>query len=225
MEVLADAINQIIEELIVANLQGGEIKDRIELGVLSAADRSTRPILPGARGDLSPLSFIADNMLPGTVVDDVNRPRWLSPTYQGANGDVQAFDRARTVLRGWVAQHPDSFPPTIINITDGYASDGDPTPIALDIRKNVATKDGGALLFNVHIGESGAPILFPTSAAELPNAEARILFEMSSPLPPNMIAAARAKGLDVKDGARAFAYNADLPVLLDFLSVGSSVAL
>jgi hypothetical protein len=48
---------------------------------------------------------------------------------------------------------------------------------------------------------------------------------MASPLPPNMIAAARAKGIKVKDGAKAFAYNADLPVLLDFLSVGSSVAL
>jgi hypothetical protein len=224
-EVLANAVNGILEDLVVANLQGGEIRERLDVGVLSATDRSTRPLLPGPKGDqdLVPLSYLADNTIPGEVNGDP-KPVWLRPAARGDNGDVQAFLRARVVLLKWTAEHPDSFPPTLINITDGYASDGDPTPVALDIRDNVGTKDGKTLLYNVHIGE-GPSILFPDSEAELPNAEAVALFRMSRPLPPALIAAARARGIKLSDGARAFAYNADLPMLTDFLSVGSSVAM
>ena len=42
----------------------------------------------------------------------------------------QAFARAHSILRGWLGQHAASFPPIVINITDGEATDGDPAGAA-----------------------------------------------------------------------------------------------
>ena len=53
---------------------------------------------------------------------------------------------------------------------------------------------------------------------------ARLLFRMSSPLPPKLLDAARADGFDLVPGTRGFVFNADLVGVIRFLDIGTKVA-
>jgi hypothetical protein len=134
-----------------------------------------------------------------------------------------ALQVAHEVVSEFVSQHPRCFPPIVINISDGAATDGDPQPMAAALR-SVASQDGNALLFNVHISARGErPILFPADESYLPDEYARLLFRMSSPLPPAMLKQARTLEASVAEGARGFAFNADLSSVVMFLDVGTRV--
>jgi Mg-chelatase subunit ChlD len=63
----------------------------------------------------------------GLVDQTVKFPIWFDPVANGGTPMCAALGRATTILQGWLAQHPDCFPPIVINITDGEATDGDPT--------------------------------------------------------------------------------------------------
>jgi hypothetical protein len=135
----------------------------------------------------------------------------------------QALSQARDAVESWVASHYSSYPPTIIHVTDGESTDGDPTNIAAAIQ-NSSTQDGTACLFNLHLSSASAtPIIFPASAANLPDQFARLLFEMSSPLPSNIRREASSEGYAVTDGSRGFAFNADLVETVRFIDIGTRV--
>src|SRR5262249_27214993 len=121
--------------------------------------------------------------------------------------------------QNWLPAHAGAYPPIVINITDGQATDV--TDAALIERArcltNLFTNDGNVLLFNCHISETaGRPILFPAVENELPDAYSRLLFQMSSVMPRPMQVAAEAA-----EGARGFVFNADLPGLIQFLDIGT----
>jgi hypothetical protein len=112
----------------------------------------------------------------------------------------------------------------VFNITDGEATDGDPTPAAERLR-TLGTDDGSTLLFNVHLSERRAPsVEFPASDEELADSFARRLFSMSSALPPHLQAAARQEGYDAQDGSRGFVFNADAAAVIQFLDIGTRPA-
>ena len=50
---------------------------------------------------------------------------WLEPKAAGKTPMCEAFQAAHEVIGGFVAEHPACFPPIVINITDGMATDGD----------------------------------------------------------------------------------------------------
>ena len=51
----------------------------------------------------------------------------------------------------------------------------------------------------------------------------RELYQMSSALPKPILGQAHAKGYSVEEGARGYAFNADLVTLIDFLDIGTRV--
>jgi hypothetical protein len=57
----------------------------------------------------------------------------------------------------------------------------------------------------------------------LPDKFARLLFRMSSPLPPRLAASARGDGFTIGPGARGFVFNADLVAVIRFLDIGTRV--
>lgn len=125
------------------------------------------------------------------------------------------------MVETWLSQHPNSFPSIVINITDGEATDGDPTNSADQIR-SLRSSDGEVLLFNIHCSSQRAqPIVFPTSDAGLPDQYARQLFRMSSALPPQMIAVASQEGLTTGEGARGFVFNAGMVEVIKALDIGT----
>ena len=120
-----------------------------------------------------------------------------------------------------MARHPASFPPIVINITDGEWTDSDPTPAAESV-KALSTDDGNVLVFNIHISANqGASIEFPDDESRLGDQYARFLFNLSSPLPSYMQSIARQEGLQVSELSRGFAFNADMVGLIRFIDIGT----
>ena len=124
----------------------------------------------------------------------------------------------------FIARAPTCFPPVVINITDGKANDGDPRTPAAALRA-LATTDGPVLLLNAHLSSSPGPaVLFPAREEDLGDAYARLVFRMSSPLPPRLLEAARGEGFRLEAEARGFVFNADLVSVIRFLDIGTRVA-
>lgn len=114
-----------------------------------------------------------------------------------------------------------SFPPTVIHITDGESTDGDPTNTAENIKK-LATNDGNVLLFNLHFSSNRAiPISYPDNESGLPDQYAQMLFRISSTLPDHIRDAAKKESYRVSEESRGFAFNADIVELIRFVEIGT----
>ena len=153
----------------------------------------------------------------------VSAPVWIEPTAGGGTPMCGAFDRAGLIAKSWVDTYPSSFPPIVINITDGEATDGDPLPWATRLT-GLQSDDGAVLLFNLGLSSNPSPpLLFPSEVPNTQDEFTSLMFQMSSTLPSFMIEAARAQGFDVQAGARGFGCNADLRSVVTFLNVGTAV--
>jgi hypothetical protein len=232
---VADAINRLLQNLVIKCAKSEGVRDYYHAGVLGYGS-SVGPAFAGslAGKELTSISEIAEN--PARVeertkkVDDgaggmidqtVKFPIWFDAVARGGTPMCEALRRAQSILSTWVTEHPDCFPPIVINITDGESTDGDPTPVAEAVR-HVASSDGETLLFNVHLSShSASPIEFPDSEAGLPDKYAELLFRTSSILPSYMQNVARQEGYSVSDGSRGFVFNADMVSVIRFLDIGT----
>src|SRR5437763_1576837 len=83
--------------------------------------------------------------------------------------------------RAVAGRHPQSFPPIVLNLTDGRPSDGNPLDHAKAIGR-VTTADGTALLFNLLLSaQPTLPLCFPADERLLTDTWSKLLFRMSSP--------------------------------------------
>ena len=221
---VADAINDLLNDLVTKCTRPDGVRDYFEVGVIGYGDK-VAPAFAGvlANRDLVPLSEVAKYPIGGTSKERSKTPTWFGPVAKGDTAMCGAFKRAEGVLADWVRKHPDAYPPIVINITDGDAKDGNPSEPAQRVA-SLRTKDGNVLVFNCHISsEKAKPILFPRDDKELPGFAPR-LYRMSSVLPRKFREAAQSFGCDVAcdvvDDTRGFAFNADLRDLVRFLDVG-----
>ena len=156
-------------------------------------------------------------------------PVWVEPVSGYRTPMCQAMAVAGKHVFDWVNAHPNSFPPIVINITDGMVTDSPYDGATRDQwaqrLTSLQTRDGTALLFNIFLSPAaGGGVLFPATARTLP-APGPSLFGISSPLPPLMLAGAGHAGILVKPGARGFGFNADSKMLVSFLEIGTRVTL
>lgn len=236
---LALAVNRMLANAVLQCSKGdGRVYDYFEVGVFGYGSdvqailhgtNESRPVLPVSELGDNPLRVdeIARKIPDGAggiVETTINVPIWVEPSSNGKTPMVAALQTAERLVSTWCQQHPNSFPPIIINLTDGASSDGDPTPTAEQIR-DAETQDGAALLFNVHLSAiKGEQVAFASSPATLPNDHASTLFRMSSVLPSCMTEAASAKGFSVDPSSRGFLYNADATDVIEFLDIGTRAA-
>src|SRR5439155_11815064 len=111
-------------------------------------------------------------------------PVWFEAKPGGRTPMCQALATAQQFLKVFLERFPSCYPPLVVNITDGMSTDGDPRAAATALCE-LASTDGNVLLFNAHISNSVAlPIEFPDKEDALPDNFAKLLFRMSSPLPP-----------------------------------------
>ncbi|AEN72562.1 vWA domain-containing protein [Rhodothermus marinus] len=237
--VLADVVNRLLQNLILRCAKEDGVRDYFYVGVIGYGERVQPLIRPAEEyrvaGDLVPISHLAERPLRleerlkkvpdgkgGFVEQRVKFPVWFDPHAKNGTPMCQALDLAASMVRTWIDLHPHSFPPIVINITDGEATDGDPLRYAQQLR-SFATDDGETLLFNVHLSSSEEPAVeLPASVDELPRDEyAVLLFQMSSLLPFTMRAAAEQEGYRVTMDTRGFVFNADPVALVRFLEIGT----
>ncbi|WP_327145234.1 vWA domain-containing protein [Nocardia sp. NBC_01327] len=235
-DVLALAVNNLLGNAVLLCSRGGEkIYNYFEVGVVGYGAK-IGPILHGADAErrVLPVKELADNprridtvarRVPdgagGVVPVQQQMPVWVDPLADGATPMVSALGYAEPVIASWCAAHPSSFPPMVINVTDGASTDGDPREAADRIRE-LSTDDGAALVFNLHLSAlGGQAVTFPDTAADMTDPNAQRLFEASSVLPPAMLEASAALGYPVRSGSRGFLYNADVTMVIDFLDIGT----
>ena len=240
--VLADTVNRLLQNLVLRCAKEDGVRDYFHVGVVGYGERVGPLVTPteghGAAGGLVPVSHLAERPLRldtrvrrtpdglgGVREQRVRVPVWFEPYAKGGTPMSAALDVATSLVRAWVEAHPEAYPPVVLNVTDGEATDGDPLRAAQALR-SYGTTDGEALLFNVHLSSLGeAPVAFPSSLAELPKDDhARTLYAMSSRLPLGMRAAAEAEGLRVTPDTRGFVYNADPAALVRLLEIGTRPA-
>jgi hypothetical protein len=155
-------------------------------------------------------------------------PVWVEPVHGYRTPMCQAVAVAGAHVYEWASMHPDSFPPIIINITDGMVTDSPYEGATLDQWAqrlvNIRTSDGSALFFNIFLSPSpnAHGVMFPAAEHGLPT-PGPDLFRISSPLPPPMIVNAQRAGIPVEPGARGFCFNANAPMLVRFLEVGTRI--
>jgi hypothetical protein len=150
---------------------------------------------------------------------------WFEPQGSGKTPMCKVFERATEIISTFLIEHPASYPPLVLNLSDGEATDGDPEAAAKSVRE-LASEDGAVLVFNAHLSSrSDQAIEFPDAEASLPDEYSRRLFRMSSVLPPAMQNSARQAGLMVTPDSRGFVFNADLASVVRFLDIGTRVDL
>ncbi len=232
---VADAINRLLQNLVIKCARGEGVRNFYEVAVIGygeAVDHAFSGPLSGRQ--LVPLSDIATQPARieerrkisgngnGTKTEHlVKFPIWFEPRAKGVTPMGEAIQSTVDLLTPWIASHRRSYPPIVINISDGAATDTGPVPQAKELR-NLATDDGEVLFFNCHISDQPTqPVVFPANDAELPDDFARTLFEVTSPLPESLAEQARAEGMKLAADARGFAFNADLTELIRFLDLGT----
>jgi hypothetical protein len=234
---LADAINRLLQTLVLRCAKSEGVRDYYHVSVIGYGSQ-VGPALGGALAGrkLVPVSQLAscpirvetrtrhvDDGAGGVFEQSFKFPIWFDPTANGKTPMCGALDLAWTILNEFVMQFPNCYPPMVINITDGAATDGDPEPHAQMLR-NLASSDGNVLLFNLHLSSSAArPVEFPDREEGLPDDFARRLFRMSSRLPPGLLAVAQQEGFAVNPNSCGFVFNADLVSLIRFLNIGTMV--
>ncbi len=234
-EGVADAINKLLQNLAIKCSKSDGIRDYFEVGVV-AYGKKVQPAFGGSLAGraLVPISEVANNPASieertkktedgsgGVVEEKVKFPVWFKPQAAGATPMCKALKLARETLEPWVKAHEYSYPPAVINITDGESTDGDPTEAAQSLT-SLSTSDGDVLLFNCHVSSAaGESVLFADAAEGLPDQYAKLLFGMSSRLPEPVREAASREGFSVSEHTRGFAFNADLVELIRFLDIGT----
>lgn len=203
-DMVATILNNFLNELITINTipssdGSSVVRPRADICVLGYSGSSVQPALTGQLAgrefvnlpDLQQFPIDVEMRKQKETDDSGNEyetlipfPIWIQPKASMGTPMCAALELAYDLANHWAITHPDNYPPVIINVTDGQATDGEPAPVAQRLTQ-IATNDGQALLFNVHITTLSDPeVRYPASESELPNDRyARLLFDMSSPIP------------------------------------------
>ena len=236
---VADAINRLLQDLTIRCKRSDGVRDYFEVGLLGYGGAVGSAFTGALAGrELVPISDIDKNParvdertepvrdeIGGHVESKRRVPIWLDPVARGGTPMCQALGLVEGIIKRWIAQHPDSYPPTVMHITDGEFTDGDPLEAARALME-LATSNGNVLLFNCHLSsteppEGGSEILFCGPDKELPDDYARKLFEMSSVLPEPIREEAGREGFKVTAKSRGYAFNASLKHFVKWLDIGS----
>lgn len=234
---VADAVNRLVSELVLSCAQGESVRDRFHIGVISYSGEGAS--CPQGFAGLKSISELADSPLRneertqqvpdgagGLVPVKVKLPVWFDPKAGGGTPMRAAVDHAYSLLEPWVQAHPDSFPPIVINITDGQSTDGDPSAGFTKL-KGLATRDGGTLVMNVLLSDqsAGSRVAWPTTSEGVPSGHLRALVDVSSELPDVM----RRNGISrfeipLESGSRAVVLNGSIVDVVQMLWIGSQAA-
>ena len=221
-EYLARTVDRALYELAVRCSRPDGVRDYFHIACLGYGDGKVSSALPegSGGGEWTPISRIA--AAPARLADlpdGGKEPRWIDPVAEGDTPMTAAFEAACGMAARWCDAHPRSYPPTVINISDGEPTDGEPRRAA-EVLGSLHTEDGEILVFNLHVGSGGGEVAFPSDESRL-DPHGRLLFSMSSRFPPHILARAVEAGFSVGPESRFFAYGAGAELATRFLELGT----
>ena len=237
---VVDVINKTIFGLIQRSTKADGVRDHFDLGIIGYGGDGVGNVFLGQLGDkvLNPVSLFEANPLrieervkrsddgAGGILEQIVKfPVWFDPKASGGTPMCQAIRQAALELAEWCDTHPDSYPPTVLHVTDGESTDGDPEALAAQLCQ-ISTSDGQVLMMNLHLSSNlGNPIAYPSSDSGLPDSYAKMLFRMSSVLPEKVVRMAQEKSFPASFESRGFMFNVtDSVNVVDFIDIGTRAA-
>jgi len=235
---VSDVVNRTLHDLVIRCTKTEEIRNYYDVAIVGYGVSTQSGFSGGLSGrefvssaDLADTPARVDTRLKrvpdgagGLVEQQVRFPVWMDPVAGGGTPMCHALGTAFRLLQGWVNEHPNSFPPTVLHLTDGESTDGDPVPVASSIT-GLRTTDGNVLLYTCHVSSSRSQkVEYPSSEATLPDNLAKTLFAASSVLPESFVRAAQQMGIPASEGARGFVFNGDAASVVQFFDIGTRPA-
>ena len=249
-DVAADAVNRIVDTLSQRCSSGMDVRDYFHVGILGfssegfvfnrnklvntsalAGTTPERPFLPISQVvEVAEVEerLVREDYGGGEIVEVTRRmPVWLR--YHAGKWDPMCamLRLVERPLVEWIGQHPNSFPPIVIIICDGWSTDGNPQEESQRI-KSLQTNDGNVLLFAVHLSSKSEarPTHFPSQEQGLPSLgegqdDSKMMFRMTSALPEPSRRQAASMGFPVDENSRGFVLNAGAVSLAQFLDIGT----
>jgi hypothetical protein len=235
---VADVVNRTLHDLVIRCTRMEEIRNYYQISIIGYG-AAVGPAFTGSLGGRThvPVGEVADaparlenrtkktpDGAGGLVDQQVRFPVWMDAASSAGTPMCEAFTQVRALLDQWLPEHKNSFPPTVLHLTDGESTDGDPTHIAQQIM-SLSTSDGPVLLFNCHVSSRHTlKIEYPSDETKLPDEFARTLFRISTPLPEVFRRAASDIGLITTEGSRGFVFNGDPVSVAQFFEIGTRPA-
>lgn len=163
-----------LDELVHRARRENGVRDYYEMAVLGYGGAGVRSLISPPGGFTTPSKLIAgpvervrtsrERLLPTgrSAIAVTEQNLWVAERAEGATLMCAAMEEALKLVSDWCRRpkNANSYPPTIINITDGDASDGSADEIR-DLAGRIratGTADGPTLFINVHLvpTETGA---------------------------------------------------------------------
>jgi hypothetical protein len=233
---VADVLNKTIYTLVTNCTKADGVRNYFDIGVIGYGGKGVGPALGGqlAHSIIHPITALASSPLRvedrtrheddgagGILERRIKFPVWFDALNSGGTPMCAALTKTAEATVTWADSHPNSYPPTILHVTDGESNDGDPESIASAL-KQISTNDGQCLVYNIHVStQQGDTIQFPNSDAALPDSYAKLLFRMSSEFPQHVAKLAIDKGYKLAESARGFMFNADPKDISSFFDIGT----
>jgi uncharacterized protein YegL len=239
-EFVADALNKVIQSLVVTASKDVDVRRYFQIGLIGYGS----DVHPGLGGDLGSQDLVwideiyqkplrieerlkkESDGAGGFIEITTKFPIWVNPIARGQTPMCQALEKSIQILEPWVAEHRMSFPPTVINLTDGEANDGDPRKPA-QVLRDLHTDDGNVVLLTLHVSSNqfSQQVFFPDDQRNMPDHASQVMFEMSSPLTPRMRQTAQdLLYVQLSETARGIVYNADIAGIVQALEIGTRPA-
>lgn len=163
----------------------------------------------------------------GVTVKEMEEVQWIESRHDGRQTRMDlVLKRAKELAESWIKDHPDSYPPTIIHITDGEFVGTTREAVMREVNeiKSLYTSDGNVLLFNIHVTPSYSDVVkLPVSRNEVDDNEySTLLYDMSSLLPLRYNAEiSKVRNDNADDRHVAMAVNADMSLLFQLMDIGT----
>lgn len=243
-EAAALIANFIIDELIVRACRGSEIRNYYDVAVIGYSGNGVESLLPSDENNFSAIDHLYEHLPQpkcyhinqevddGTLISmPITLHQWIKPSTCGTTPMYEALAHIKWMLSNWCMHRDnrDSFPPLLINITDGGFNDANEHEV-IDIAKEIqqiSTRDGNVLVFNIHLATEGEGDSvceqFPTEQCfNTSDPECLALFNMSSTLPDVMEdIVAQMYSLTEAGRYRCFARNSTICEVINLIDLGT----
>ena len=203
MEIAELVCNLIVDELALRAINHDRVRNYYDIAVLGYSNNDVVSLLSGdAPGFISidrlvdmtpmPKTIYGKHEKPdGTIVDvPITYHQWIEPRAGGSTPMFEALANTYTLVDTWCRDIDNrySFPPIVINITDGAGNDSDSAAL-IDMSARIQsthTEDGNTLMFNLLLTSDPIDkrIAMPNNRTfKSNNRELMTLFRMSSVIP------------------------------------------
>lgn len=242
MDAAALIANFAIDELVMRSTRAGDIRDYYDIAVIGYSGDGIEHIIGNEEGGLVHINSLHDIMPQPRCYDLAHKEEdgtlctipmtlneWVTPKAYGSAPMYEALVHIKDMVTKWCEDHMNksSFPPLIINITDGCCGDAEEDEI-LDIARmieRIGTNDGSTLLVNVYLANEAddtTNVLFPNVGTQfIHDPDCQMLYDMSSILPLEL--KRRVDEIMGSGGGpyKCFARNASICEILTFTDIGT----